>query len=76
MALFTFVNAWWVMLFVALPFATEKNEGSGGIEYAAAPRRVYWRKALIIATVLSFLVTGLLAAVIASQLIPLRDVIG
>ncbi len=66
-AFFTFLNAWWIMLFVAIPFSTEYEEitEKQAIEgYRAAPKAIYWKKAVIIASSLAAIVTIIIALVI------------
>lgn len=75
MAFFTFLNAWWIMLFVVLPLNIEKNTDRTEVEYAAAPKSINWRRVLWTNTLLAAAVTGLLALVIHSGVIPLRDVL-
>jgi len=66
-AFFTFLNAWWIMLFVAIPFSTEYEEitEKQAIEgYRAAPKAIYWKRAAIIATIMAALVTIIISLVI------------
>jgi predicted secreted protein len=74
MAVFTFLTVWWVVLFAVLPFAIERGEATG-IEYAGAPKHVYWRKIMIVTTLLAALITACIAFVIHSGIMPLRGVI-
>jgi predicted secreted protein len=67
-AFFTFLNAFWLMAFIAIPFSTE-YEKLGTIRpasegYAAAPKTIHWKKAVTIATILATLITLALAVVI------------
>ncbi|MDE3016533.1 MAG: DUF1467 family protein [Pseudomonadota bacterium] len=73
MAVFTFIVSWWIMLFFVLPLDIETLEKPGSVEYAAAPKSVNWLKKLLLTTILALAVTGLLALVIHSGLIRLRD---
>ena len=56
------------MAFIAIPFSTEYEKpetirpASEG--YAAAPKTIHWKKAIIIATILAALVTLALAVII------------
>ena len=55
------------MAFIAIPFSTKYEDESEkpAIEgYAAAPKTIYWKKALTIATILAALVTLALAVII------------
>ena len=68
-AFFTFLNAWWIMLFIAIAFSIEsRNDGDAASKpeegYAGAPKHIYWKKAITIATVLAVLVTASLAIII------------
>jgi predicted secreted protein len=70
MAIFTFINAWWIMLFFILPFMTRPAAQHTRMEYAAAPQPIRWRKLFVIDTVLSLAVTGILALIINSGVFP------
>ena len=75
-AFFTFLNAWWIMLFVAIPFSTKYEEitEKQALEgYRAAPKAIYWKKAAIIATILAVLITITLALVIKSGIVPVKN---
>lgn len=75
-AFFTFLNAWWIMLFVAIPFSTQYEEitEKQALEgYRAAPKAIYWKKAAIIATILAVLCTITLALVIKSGIVPVKN---
>lgn len=71
-AVFTFINAWWVSLFVVLPWSIERGENNT-IEYAAAPKRIRWRRVAVATTLLAIFFTAALALVIKSGIIPVRD---
>lgn len=66
---FTFLNAWWIMLFIAIPFGTNyeenKNDKNSKEVYAAAPSSINWKKVIIIATVLAAIVTFSLKVIIS-----------
>jgi predicted secreted protein len=77
-AFFTFLNAWWVMIFVAVPLSIKYasgNERPPGAEegYAAAPKVINWKKAVIIASILALAITVALALVIKSGIVPVRN---
>ena len=73
MGFFTFFNAWFLMLFFVSPFfvrpATERN----ALDYAAAPQAMKWKKLLLVNTLVSIVVTLLLALVINSGIFEMRD---
>ncbi len=76
-ALFTFLNAFWIMVFVAIPFSIKyedeseiKSSASEG--YAAAPKTIHWKKAIIITTILALIVTLALALIIKSGIVPVK----
>ncbi|MEZ5690354.1 MAG: DUF1467 family protein [Rickettsiales bacterium] len=70
---FTFVNSWWILLFVSIPFAVRYE--SDGIEtenndsYRAAPRKIYWKKLLLIVTSLALLISFILMIIINEKII-------
>jgi predicted secreted protein len=74
LGIFTFLNAWWVCLFMALPFGREEGPKEA-LDYNAAPARFNWKKSFKIATVLAAVFTALLAIAIESELVPLRDML-
>jgi|CXWL01.1.fsa_nt_gi predicted secreted protein len=78
-AFFTFLNAWWIMLFIAIPFSVKYADESENIpaneKYIAAPKTIYWKKAVIIATILAALITLILALVIKSGIVPMKNLI-
>jgi predicted secreted protein len=75
MGIFTFVNAWFLMLFFTMPFFVRPALERSKVEYAAAPQALRWKKMLITNTVVSLVVTVLLALVMYSGWIPVRDVL-
>lgn len=67
MAIFTYVNLWWVSLFFAWPFSIEAGtpeEAASNQGYAAAPKRIFWKKLLVLASLLSTLFTAVIAVII------------
>ena len=75
MAIFTFINAWWIMLFFVLPFGIQRPNQHSATEYAAAPKPVSWKKKFMITSLLAFVVTIVLAVVINSGLINVHDLV-
>lgn len=74
MALFTFINGWWIMLFFVIPFMIEPaSQERDATDYAAAPKRIYWKKAVIATTIASAAVTVLLALLMASGWMKMRN---
>jgi predicted secreted protein len=69
MGFFVFLNAWWVMLFVSLPLGIEKADGSAVLDYAAAPKKIRWKKIFLVNTALAFCFTVALALIIHSGMI-------
>ncbi len=72
-AIFTFLNAWAVALFLAFPFSIEMPEKQEGMDYVAAPKKIHWKKMAIIATVIAATFTLTLAIVIKSGIVPVRN---
>lgn len=77
-AIFTFLNAFWIMMFAAIPFSVKyadeseiKQSASEG--YVAAPQTIYWKKAIIIATILALIITLALALIIKSGIVPVKN---
>jgi len=72
-AVFTFLNAWMVALFLAFPFSIEMGEKESKLDYAAAPKTIRWKKLFLIATVIAAVFTVTLAIVIKSGIVPVRN---
>jgi hypothetical protein len=76
-AFFTFLNAFWIMAFIAIPFSTEyENQGEkkgNNYDYAAAPKKIYWKKVVTIAAILAIIITAVLALVIKSGIVPVKN---
>lgn len=67
MAFFTFLNALWVMAFVAIPFCVKYEEVENipaNEKYIAAPKSIDWKKLFTLATILALLVTLALKLII------------
>jgi predicted secreted protein len=75
-AIFTFVNAWCISLFFFLPGAivvSEDTPADDPLHYAGAPRAIRWKRALWRCTLCAALITAVLALVIKTGIIPIRD---
>lgn len=70
--LFIYLNAWFVCLFMVLPFFVKAQDKEGGEGYAAAPRAIVWRRGLIINSLVAVVVTGAVAWLIQSGLINVK----
>lgn len=70
---FTFINAWWIMLFFVLPSSIESRESAHSLEYRASPTKVRWKHAITLTTLLAIAVTTLLFLLTNSNLIPVHD---
>jgi predicted secreted protein len=70
LAIFTFVNAWWISMFIALPFGRVEGQ-QPDVAYKASPARFNWKKSVVIATVLALVITALLAGLINSGILPM-----
>jgi predicted secreted protein len=71
--LFIYVNAWFVCLFMVLPFfvkAQSKEEGE--VVYAGAPRSIVWKRALLVNSLVALVATGAMAWLIQSGLINVK----
>lgn len=58
MAAFTYLNAWWISLFLVLPFSPEPGR---------------WKKKIVAVSVVAAMITGGIALLLESGLVPLRD---
>ncbi len=72
MAFFTFLNAWWITLFVTVPMCIETGSKDSELEYDAAPRRIHWRKILWLNSLIAAFATLALALVIESGIVQVR----
>ena len=76
MAIFTFINVWWIALFAVLPFGVKAETSPSLTDYAAAPRAPQWKKLFALNTVISVAITLTLMLIINSHMFPLRDLLG
>jgi len=67
-AFFTFLNAFWIMAFFAVPFSVVYAPDQKG----AAPQSINWKKLVKLAAFLAFFVTAALALIIKSGIIQVR----
>jgi predicted secreted protein len=74
MAIFTFLNAWWITLFVTVPLCIERprENPADPLVYPAAPTRIHWRRLVRLNTVVAVVATAMLALVINSGIVPVR----
>jgi predicted secreted protein len=72
---FAYLNAWWISLFLVAPFAVELTQKPQGQDYAAAPKRIRWRFALVATTLVSAVLTALFVILLKSGIVPLRHVL-
>mgnify|MGYP002785121867 CR=1 FL=1 len=65
---FTYLNLWWVSLFLCWPFCVEaKPEGEkneNALDYTSAPKVIYWKKMLVLTSVVSAVITAFIAVII------------
>jgi predicted secreted protein len=73
--IFTFINVWWVMLFMVLPVGVRMSASRTNLEYAAAPQPHKWKKLFIINSIISFFVTLMIALLIHYDAVPLKNLI-
>ena len=73
-AVFTYLIAWWIMLFIVMPFYIHTGEHRSSMEYAAAPKTIRWKRALVVNTLAAAVVTFGLYLLLKSGLVPLRNV--
>ncbi len=68
MAVFTYINAWWISLFLVWPFGVEAQQPGADkdtiFDYDAAPKIIRWKKTLLLTSIVSAFITALLALVI------------
>jgi predicted secreted protein len=60
-----FVCAWWMILFCVLPFGIARDDAIG----TGAPQVTNLKKKFVITTLIAFVVTGIIYALAASQII-------
>lgn len=73
MAIFTFINAWWISVFLMLPFSIETPEKADEHTTPAAPKKIHWKRIVTGATLLAFFFTLTLALVIKSGIVPVKN---
>ena len=74
-ALFTYLNLWFIMLFFVIAICTKTEAHPAQLDYIAAPKKPYWKKIFYINSLITLVVTLLIAFLINSGLIPLSGVI-
>ena len=72
MAVFTFLNVWWITLFATLPMCIERGTTDSSLDYQAAPKKIHWRRIVKINTLIAFVATLLLALTIESGIVPVK----
>ncbi|MCE2926982.1 MAG: DUF1467 family protein [Rickettsiales bacterium] len=72
MAFFTFLNAWWITLFITVPMCIETGPKEQQMEYDAAPKRIHWRKIIWLNSLIAAIATLILALVIESGIVQVR----
>ena len=70
-AFFIYLNAWFVCLFLVLPFFVQ-SRAEGDIGYAAAPKAIRWKKALAVNSLVALVAALIVIWVISSGLFSLR----
>ena len=55
--IFTYLNVWWVTLFMVLPIGVKRVENPDSTHYAAAPEKPMMRKKVIITSLLALVFT-------------------
>ena len=73
MAIFTFVNVWCITLFATLPMGIARGTHETALEYESAPKKIYWRRIAIINTLVALVVTAIIAIIIKTGIIPVKN---
>lgn len=68
-AIFTFINLWWVSLFAVLSLGNSNDRAVGEHDYAAAPDAPNLKKKFLLTSLISALLTGLIAALMNTGII-------
>jgi predicted secreted protein len=69
MAFFIYLLIWWVMLFTVLPFGITRNQEDGKGYDAGAPAKANLKKKLIINTVLSGIILGIVQILVVKGIL-------
>lgn len=69
---FTFLNCWFLSLFMVVPFFVKPDEQRNRVDYVAAPKSLPWKKLLITNTLVSFVMAVVVAMVVRSNLFVMR----
>jgi predicted secreted protein len=72
MAFFVYFLIWWVMLFTVLPFGITRNREDGKGYDAGAPAKPDLKKKLIINTVISGVILGIIQILIVTGVLDWR----
>jgi predicted secreted protein len=73
MAIFTYINVWCIALFLALPFCIERGPAESSRDYIGAPKRIAWKKIVVIDTIMSLVITATIALVIKTGIVPVHN---
>lgn len=73
MGVFTFLNVWCLTLFFVIICSAKPDPERSSIEYAAAPQMIAWKKKLWLNTLISVVVTLVIAFIINSGMFPMNN---
>ena len=72
LAVFTVVVTWCISLVAVLPLVIERGSHDSPLDYVAAPKRIRWKKLLVVNTLLALLLTAAIALIIKTGIVPVR----
>jgi predicted secreted protein len=68
----TFILLWWFTVFVLLPIGVRPNDTPGEYEDEGAPEKPFWKKKIVIAAVISALLTYIIFRLVSEGTVNLR----
>ena len=71
-AIFTLVNSWFICLFIVLPLSVERGRHDSSLDYEAAPKKIRWKKILLLNTLVACVLTAAIALVIKTGIVPVK----
>lgn len=73
MALFTYINCWFITLFFVFPFYIKSASSQRITDYKASPEEMNWMSLLKVNSLISFAITAGLVWLIESGLFSMKD---
>ncbi|MFW0776619.1 MAG: DUF1467 family protein [Rickettsiales bacterium] len=70
--IFIFINTWFISVFAVFPLCIKRGAHDSALDYEAAPKKIYWKKMLLLNTLIACLLTAVIALVIKTGIVPVK----